>query len=157
MVINVKKESGFVLVVALVFLVALTGVASALMLNTTSDMKMSGASQEKLIATQEALGAVDEAISLQLAPGASNLFLETVFPEEGTPVVVTALKTTASITNANSPDLEPDCGHLTRADDNTETKCNWLRLTVTKVYGNNDTSSVVVNAGIVQQARAKNK
>ena len=60
---NIKsKQQGVVLVISLVFLIALTAVAAALMLNTTTDMRMSGASQEKVIATQEAVSAIDEII-----------------------------------------------------------------------------------------------
>ena len=69
-----------ILVVALVFLIALTGVASALMLNTTSDMKMSGASQEKVLAMQEAVGTVDQSI---LVGQNGNLFQSIVLPENG--------------------------------------------------------------------------
>lgn len=42
-----NKQKGVVLIISLVFLVALTAVAAALMQNTTTDMKMSGASEEK--------------------------------------------------------------------------------------------------------------
>ena len=59
---RVSHQQGVVLVVSLVFLIALTAVAAALMQNTTSDMIMSGASQEKVVATQEAVSAIDEII-----------------------------------------------------------------------------------------------
>ncbi|MFQ3266042.1 MAG: type IV pilus assembly protein PilX, partial [Colwellia sp.] len=44
-IVQSNKQRGVVLVVSLIFLIALTAVASALMLNTTTDMKMSGASE----------------------------------------------------------------------------------------------------------------
>ena len=50
---NIGSQKGVVLVVSLVFLVALTAVAAALMQNSTIDMKMSGASEEKTVALQE--------------------------------------------------------------------------------------------------------
>ena len=69
-----NRQSGVVLIVALVFLVSLTAVASALMLGTSTDIKMSGASEEKVIAIQETISAVDETIADQLA-GGGNLFV----------------------------------------------------------------------------------
>ena len=71
-----NSQQGVVLVVSLVFLVALTAVAAALMQNTTTDMKMSGASQEKVIATQAAISAVDETINNQVNLQAVNIFTQ---------------------------------------------------------------------------------
>ena len=151
MIQNTKNQQGFVLVVALVFLIALTGVASALMLNTTSDMKMSGASQEKVIAMQEAIGSLDEVILLNAALGADNIFLGTIFPVGGTAVAVSADNTTATITIPNSNLVKIDCPAMKGGDDNDLTKCNMLKVTVVKRYGNNSSSTIVVNAGIAQQ------
>lgn len=57
---HLVKQKGVVLIVALVFLIALTAVVAALMQNTTTDMKMAGASEEKTVATLEAFSAIDE-------------------------------------------------------------------------------------------------
>lgn len=141
-----NKEQGFVLVVALVFLIALTAVASALMLNTTSDMKMSGASQEKVIAMQQAVGAVDEVIRLQN----NNLFLQTVLPALGLQTPVTPINTVATVTIPNNNGKLPDCPHMKGSDD-TDTKCNMIRVAVVKSYGNNLFSTITVNAGIAKQ------
>jgi Tfp pilus assembly protein PilX len=156
MVTNIKSNQGFVLVVALVFLVALTAVASALMLNSTTDMKMSGASQEKVIATQEAISSIDEVIMQQVTLGATNLFTNSVFEEGGNPGVsvnVTAENTNAVINNAIVDNLLVDCPAMKGGSSNDRIKCTALRVTVVKSYGNNETSSVVVNAGIAQQIR----
>jgi hypothetical protein len=150
MVRNLNKQQGFVLIVSLVFLIALTGVASALMLNTTSDMKMSGASQEKVIATQEALSSIDEVILIQITSG-TNLFSSSVFPEEGISVNVTRDNINAEITNRNVSGLVGECPHSGTASSVDMFDCNILKISVTKLYGNNDTSSVVVSAGIAQQ------
>ena len=73
-----SAQKGVVLVVSLVFLVALTAVAAAMMQNTTTDMKMSGASQDKVVAVQEAISAVDEIIFNQVSPGKTNEFAASV-------------------------------------------------------------------------------
>lgn len=147
MVRNLKKQQGVVLIVALVFLIALTGVASALMLNTTTDMKMSGASQEKVIATQEALSAVDEVILIQTR-GGNNLFTGSVFPVDGTGVAVTPANTVAVIRHTNPMSTIVPCPH--NSTPGSLFGCNILRVTITKRYGNSETSSVIVNAGITQ-------
>jgi hypothetical protein len=73
--VAMKNQQGVVLIVSLVFLIALTAVASALMLNTTSDLKMSGASEEKVIANQDVVSAIDELIFAQVtAPTGGNDF-----------------------------------------------------------------------------------
>jgi len=147
MVGNLKSQQGFVLIVALVFLIALTAVASALMLNTTTDMKMSGASQEKVIATQEALSAIDEVILIQTR-GATNLFKNALFPVNGVPVAVTHANAAAVITHTNPMSTTVTCPHVVAPT--SMLHCNMLRVTLTKNYGNNNTSSVTVNAGVSQ-------
>ena len=69
---NLRNQTGVVLIVALVFLIALTAVAAALMQNSTTDMKMSGASEEKVVATQEAISASDEVIFRQVNAAVGN-------------------------------------------------------------------------------------
>ena len=150
MVRHLNKQQGFILVVSLVFLIALTSVAAVLMLNTTSDMKMSGASQEKVIAIQEAVSSVDEVILIQITSGI-NLFSSSVFPQEGVKVIVTRDSTHANITNSNVGSLVGECPHSSTASSVDMFDCNILKIGVTKVYGNNETSSVVVSAGIAQQ------
>jgi hypothetical protein len=150
MVRHLNKQQGFVLVISLVFLIALTAVASALLLNTTSDMKMSGASQEKVIATQEAISTIDEVILIQTTSG-TNLFSSSLFPEQGIPVNVTRESTHAEITNSNVNSLVAECPHSETASSVDMFDCNILRIRVIKTYGNNNSSSVVVSAGIAQQ------
>lgn len=144
-----EKQQGVVLIVSLVFLVALTAVASALMLNTTSDMKMSGSSQTKVNAVQEAISSIDEIVAAQVQ-GSTNAFTSSQFPisMDG---VVTPVNTTANITMVNAKNLVVDCPYTKLASDTSQFKCNLLRIQSTKLYGRAETSSVQVNAGIAQQ------
>jgi type IV pilus assembly protein PilX len=144
-----NKQKGVVLIVALVFLISLTAVASALMLNTTTDIKMSGASEEKLIAVQEAISAVDETISDQIMSG-NNLF-ET---DSLVPLVVGTVTsvdvTDATITNRNNIIQSVTCPH-TRLASGGSIGCKMRIVTVNNNYGRNDTSNVAVEAGIMQE------
>ena len=144
-----KKQQGVVLIVSLVFLVALTAVASALMLNTTSDMKMSGSSQTKVNAVQEVVSSVDEIIFAQ-KQGNVNVFTSSQFPISMNGVV-TSPNTTANITTVNANSLVVECPPSKLASDTSQFKCNLLRIQSTKLYGRGNTSTVQVNAGIAQQ------
>ena len=100
---NLKSKSsqhGVVLIVALVFLIALTAVAAALMQNTTTDMKMAGASEERVTAMQEAVSAIDEVIYNQVAPGQTNEFAKPLvdanFPNTDQSLLLPSTKTSAT-------------------------------------------------------------
>lgn len=156
---NLKQQKGVVLIVSLVFLVALTAVASALMQNTTTDMKMSGASQEKVIATQEAISAVDEIIFQQVTAGAVNDFAASSASFNG---VARDMMGDLAVTNKdndfsaaalsvvlNQYKLNPGCPRMKPASSFGD--CNRLRIQVTRQYGRNKTSTVNVNTGIIQR------
>lgn len=155
------SQQGVVLVVSLVFLIALTAVAAALMQNTTTDMKMSGASEEKVIATQEAISAVDEIIFNQVSPGANNQFAAAVITfQDGARNMAASMPVTnanadfdsATLDVANNEYmLEPDCPHSKLASSTQVFTCNVLRVQVNRNYGRTKTSSVNVNSGIAQQ------
>jgi len=152
------KQKGVVLIVALVFLIALTAVAAALMQNTTSDMKMAGASEEKVVATQEAVSAIDEIIFRQVNGGTGNNGFESalvMFPLTVTDNLTKMNEsndTTAEIDVANNTyKLESDCPHSRGASSAQVFTCNVLRVKVNREYGRLKNSEVEVNAGIVQQ------
>jgi len=152
--VNFTKQQGVVLIVALVFLAALTAVAAALMQNASTDMKMSGASQEKTVATQEAVSALDELLYNEItkADGVNDLTTEIAnFPLVNLPV--TPADTTTQVDFASPYELVTDCPH-TRASNGTsnkERKCYALTVEVNKQYGKNNNSTVEVRAGIAQE------
>ncbi len=155
------KQQGVVLVVSLVFLIALTAVAAALMQNSTTDMKMSGASEEKMVADQEVVSAVDEFIFKQVTGGTGNNgFAKSIATfKDG------AKNIKAELTNANKHGdinaasldvannefkLEADCPHSRSASSAQVFTCNILRIQISRDYGRNKTSTVEVNSGIAQ-------
>lgn len=155
------KQQGVVLVVSLVFLIALTAVAAALMQNTTTDMKMSGASEEKVVAVQEAVSAVDEFIFNQVAPGATNEFAAAVATfQGGMKTMPGEIPTLWDANNFDPPELdvanneymlEADCPHSRLASSAQVFTCNVLRIQVNRKYGRHNTSAANVNSGIAQQ------
>ena len=163
-----KKQNGVVLIVSLVFLIALTSVAVALMQVSTSDMKMSGASEDKVMATQAAIGASDELIYRQLAGGAgTNDFAKSyktagLFPHTVTNTLTLANEdgaiTTGQIDIANNDmELEGDCPHSRAASSVQVFSCNVLTTRIRRLYGrknattNQATNVIEVNSEIAQQ------
>lgn len=158
---NLKKQQGVVLVVSLVFLIALTAVAAALMRNTTTDMKMSGASEEKVVANQEVVSAVDEFIFKQVNAGAGNNgFAKPVETfNAGAKNIISELTKAnkdgeidaASLNLANNQfQLVADCPHSRSASSAQVFTCNVLLIQISRKYGRNKTSTVEVNSGIAQ-------
>lgn len=159
-----KKQQGVVLVVSLVFLIALTAVAAALMQNTTTDMKMSGASEERVIADQCAVSAVDEFVFKQVtADSGNNEFKKSIQSfKEGAKSVSGALTSTKPKCFIASASLDLDnnvfmldvpCPRAFGASSVGEVSCNTLLIQISRKYGRNKTSTVEVNSGIVQQVK----
>lgn len=149
---NIQKQQGVVLIVSLVFLIALTAVAAALMQNTTTDMKMSGASQEKVVATQEAVSAIDEVIHNEVTQvSGTNGFASEIAKFPLTPAVSRVINTSAEITLANPYNIEADCPHSRAASSVQVFKCNVLKVQVTRLYGRTNKSTIEVNSGVSQQ------
>lgn len=158
---TIANQNGVVLVVSLVFLVALTAVAAALMQSSTIDMKMSGASEEKVVALQEVVSAVDEVIFNQVGPGKINAFSKPVvgnFPVNDQSVLLpaTVTKATATVDVANNKyNLDIACPHLQLASSTAVFRCNMLTIAVQRNYGRKNLSNISANSGIAQQLLAK--
>lgn len=151
MVVQQKRQQGVVLLVSLIFLIGLTAVASALMQVTTSDMKMSGATEDKTTAVQETLGATDEVIFNEVTQTAgTNAFTDKIetFPKNR---AVSAQDTVAQLSIANSNNLESDCPHSRSGSSVQVFKCNVLNVQVTRQYGRKKHQEIVVQSGVAQQ------
>lgn len=139
------KQKGFVLIVSLVFLIALTALASVIMQNSTSDIKVSGANEEKLTAVQEAISATDELIFKQVKKidGRNNFSHKPGAYSQD--VAINDVDTTGTINFASescSPSFAP-------SSEETLT-CNQLNVQVIKSYGKQNNQRVIVNSGIFQ-------
>ena len=149
---NKAGQRGVVLVVALVFLVALTAVAAALMQNSTTDMKMSGASEEKVVAVQDAMSAVDEIIVTQRGSGFTRPVLGNNFPINNALPPLPSTSASADVVVANNNFLlETDCPHSKLASSTAVFTCNVLRVRVSRNYGRKGNSNIQVSSGITQQ------
>lgn len=152
--VNINKQQGVVLVVSLVFLVALTAVAAALMQNSTVDMKMSGATEEKSVALQEVVSAAEEVIFNELAPGVDNRFALPISGDNFPIVAENLLPGTQTNSNAqiNVANISQSCPHSKgNASSVGKIGCNNFIVTTTRAYGRNNQNIITVNSGISQQ------
>jgi Tfp pilus assembly protein PilX len=155
------RQEGVVLIVSLVFLIALTAVAAALMQNTTSDMKMTGATNEKVVATQAAISAVDEVINNQVNIQAINQFTQglNIVVGLGSAQLLPADSSTDATANTsinNNPTFEEmPCPRAKVASSVGIIECNIFQLQTQRLYGRNNTSTIVVNTNISQQLLAE--
>ncbi|MCP4320325.1 MAG: DUF3712 domain-containing protein [Alteromonadales bacterium] len=159
--VTLYKQQGVVLIVSLVFLVALTAVAAALMQNTTSDMKMTGATNEKVVATQAAISAVDEVIDNQVNIQGINQFtqgLNTVVGLSSAQLLPADSPTSATAKTSvfNNPGFdEVPCPRAKVASSVGIIECNIFQLQTQRLYGRSNTSTIVVNTNIAQQLLAE--
>jgi Tfp pilus assembly protein PilX len=159
---NMNKQKGVVLVVSLVFLIALTAVAAALMQNTTTDMKMSGASDEKTFAEQCAFSAVDNYVSEQINGVDNSLNAAAVTFDEAR-TIVTALTSTKDRCDIKSATIDLSNNQYKRdgiacprkksgaASSEGLINCNYRRIEASIKYGRNKTSAVEVNSGLLKE------
>lgn len=152
------QQQGVVLIVSLVFLIALTAVVAALLQNTTADVKMAGASEDKMLATQAAVSAIDEVIFNQITPGNDNVFAKKItddnFPNDNQADLLPGTKSgaTASVDVTNNLyKLEADCPHSRSASSVQIFACNVLQVQVNRNYGRENNAAIVANSGIAQQ------
>ena len=155
--VNIENQNGVVLVVSLIFLAALTAVAAALMQNSTMDMKMSGATEEKSVALQEAFSGVDEVIYNQVT-ALNSRFTRPVAGEDNFPIETedllpaTLTGSTAVVdTVRNGYNLDVGCPRMQKGNSEGTYGCSLLRITVNRSYGRNGLSSISVATGIAQQ------
>ncbi|MDO7086592.1 pilus assembly PilX N-terminal domain-containing protein [Pseudocolwellia sp. AS88] len=148
------RQQGVVLIVALVFLIALTAVAAALMQNTTTDIKMAGASQEKAIVTQEAISEMGRIIfnEYRKVDGA-NAFSEKIVGTITFPVTDDQIMNSTGV-NANEYGFDVSCPRNTQPTSGM--KCTITRVQITQTYGRDNNHAVQVNSGIAQELPAGN-
>jgi hypothetical protein len=124
-------------------------------------MKMSGASEEKVIAVQQAVSAVDEIIFNQVSPGKTNEFAAAIVTFKDGEKDLTAEMPTLWDSNKFDPPeldvtnnefmLEAGCPHSKVASSTQVFSCNVLKVQVNRKYGRDKTSVVNVNSGVAQQ------
>lgn len=153
--VNISKQKGIVLIISLTFLIALTVIASSLMNNTAIDIKISGAHQEKSLATQEAISAINEIIAQQVDEfDGENHFThdEMTYPYR---IMLSRLSTQANVVLVSNQSHHANCPHSLSPSSINVVRCHHFVIEVNQQYGRNNHQNIIVKASILQQVLDK--
>lgn len=160
---QVYRQQGVVLIVSLVFLIALTAVAAALMQNTTTDIKMAGASQEKSIVTQETISETERVIFNQYRKEAGpSMFSQTITAPvalavnqpDGAPLMPGGGDAVTGVaSNVNQFSFVASCPRALLGTSSSEVDCTYTRIQVTRMYGRDFNHSIQVNSSVAQELK----
>lgn len=150
--VNVKKQSGVVLVAAMIMLLLVTGVAVTLMSNSTLDSKMVGASQQAAAAENDTKGDSERAIQAQLAAAGNSNFLKKPAQFAGNTINISPnANTQVLLSNENDMAVADLLDCPPRFAVTKGIKCNYLRVQANHTYGKGNRHSVTVHTGIQQE------
>lgn len=131
------QQAGFVLVVAMIMLIAVTGVAVALLVSSGVDNKMLSSAQEAELAINEAEGAHDEAYrNEEFQIGGQNQFSLRIPIGQTVPVRTTQPNSAGNIATYTAiPEATTCAASFTNSSGNTGLKCTYNRVVVNTNYG----------------------
>ena len=150
--VNPKQNQGFVLVTALLMLLAVTGIAVSLMGSSSIDLKITQTAQEREQSETQVKGDADKALISEMNKTAEQnrfLFLSGQFgDQESLDITPENVNSTVTLFNMNKGPVIIDCPPKFAATSGI--KCNMLRVNTELNYGKNDKHLVAVRNGIVQ-------
>lgn len=151
--VNPKQNQGFVLVTALLMLLAVTGIAVSLMGSSSIDLKITQTAQEREQSETQVKGDADKALISEMNKTAEQnrfLFLSGQFGDkESLDITPENVNSTVTLFNMNKGPVIIDCPPKFAATSGI--KCNMLRVNTELNYGKNDKHLVAVRNGIVQE------
>ncbi|NMM41640.1 pilus assembly PilX family protein [Pseudoalteromonas arctica] len=154
-----NKQQGVVLIVALIMVVAVTGIAVTLMSSSTIDIKITNAAQEREVAENELIGEVQKVIVTEAAKGAaSSFFLTPNETKTDDTSVITINEKNISLPgsemksimiNMNNGRLELNCPRTYSYT--AGVSCNMVQVSTTIEYGLKSKHSLTIVTGIAQE------
>lgn len=152
---SASRQQGVVLIVALIMVVAVTGIAVTLMSSASIDIKITNAAFEREEAENILMGNVQEVIANEVsANGASRLFFTQAQIPNGTIALPTIGATTSELSNLNEG---PDPLRCPREHKPTVgIVCNLVQINSTITYGSKSKHTLTVTTGIAQQTAKTN-
>lgn len=150
-----KNQKGVVLIVALIMVVAVTGIAVTLMSSSSVDIKITNASQEREVAENELIGVVQQVISNEAAKGGNSAFLmkATEIPETGFDMGNLG-DTANNLTNLNNGALDLPCPR--KYNFTAGVSCNMVQVDSTISYGTKSKHALTISTGVAQEMASLN-
>ncbi|GKW52090.1 hypothetical protein NCCP2140_11430 [Pseudoalteromonas sp. NCCP-2140] len=150
-----KKQQGVVLIVALIMVVAVTGIAVTLMNSSSIDIKITTAVQEREVAENELFGNVQQVIAAEAAQGGNSAFLMKAaeIPEGGFNMGSIG-DTTNTMTNLNNGALDLPCPR--KYNFTSGVSCNMIQVDSTITYGRKSIHVLTISTGVAQEMASLN-
>ncbi|MEI8644971.1 pilus assembly protein PilX [Pseudoalteromonas sp. Hal040] len=149
------KQQGVVLIVALIMVIAITGIAVTLMSSSSVDIKITNAAQEREAAENELIGDVQNVIANEAKKlGNSRFFFSRgQVPETGLDLGNTN-DTSNTMFNKNEGPLALRCPR--RFDDTAGLRCNMVEINSVIEYGSKSKHNLTITTGIAQEMLSLN-
>ena len=150
-----KKQQGVVLIVALIMVVAVTGIAVTLMSSSSIDIKITNAAQERETAENELIGTVQQVIANEAAAGGNSAFLMKAaeIPDGGFAMGEVG-GATNTMTNLNNGVLDLPCPR--KFNFTAGISCNMVQVDTTITYGSKSKHTLTITTGVAQEMASLN-
>lgn len=150
-----SKQQGVVLIVALIMVVAVTGIAVTLMSSASVDIKITNAAFEREEAENILMGSVQRVIATEAANGGASRLMFTKAQIPGDSIALPTIgNTQSSLSNLNEG---PDPLRCPREHKYTAgIVCNMVQINSTITYGSKSRHTLTVTTGIAQQMAKTN-
>jgi type IV pilus assembly protein PilX len=153
-----KKESGVVLITALIMIIAVSGIAVSLMSSSTTDLKVLSGAQDREVASNRVKGDTQRTIGTEKTAGINSDFyrLKGQFEAQTNKNFnISAVNSQSTVLLYNENDGPTLLKCLPRLAVTPSLKCNYLRMEATLKYGKQDTNGdgkhkIEIHSGIVQ-------
>ena len=149
--IKIKRQSGVVLITAMIMIVAVTAVAVSLMSNSSIDLKITNAAQERAQAESILLGEIQKIIVREgKKAGESNFLLERQqIPGDGVDIHESGDESESKLRNLNNGELALNCPRQYAFTEGMS--CNMTEVESTISYGTKNKHTITVVIGIGQE------
>lgn len=150
-----KRQQGVVLIVALIMVVAVTGIAVTLMSSSSIDIKITNAAQEREAAENELIGTVQRVIANQAAAGANSVFFKRASAIPGGVHDLGNIgDASSSMVNLNNGPSDIPCPR--KFNFTAGVSCNMLQIDTSITYGSKSNHTLTITTGVAQEMVGRN-
>ncbi|MCQ8877815.1 pilus assembly protein PilX [Pseudoalteromonas shioyasakiensis] len=151
----VAKQQGVVLIVALIMVVAVSGIAVTLMSSSSIDIKITNAAFEREEAENILMGNVQRVIAVEAAKDGTSKLLYTKEQIPGDAIALETIgQTESELSNLNDGAMDLPCPR--DYDYTAGIACNMVQINSTITYGSKSKHTITVTTGIAQQMASLN-
>ncbi|NQZ11237.1 MAG: hypothetical protein HRT35_29140 [Algicola sp.] len=151
---RLNKNKGFVLMVSLVMVIAITSIAVALLSASSMDMKMAVAFEDREMATHVARGGNDQLFydAVNRTVNSQNYFAAFPGSQNGSNYT-SSHGAVSTVSWASANHVETDCPRSKAPTQGL--MCNYLQATTVKTFSPSNANQINVVSGIAQQVGVK--